>query len=56
MMSKTCTTGEIQPQQYRAKQPGRQTAPVTPSSPGRPPWTEERSPWSAEEESPPWSP
>ena len=29
----------------------RQTAPVTPSSPGRPPWIEERSPWSAEEES-----
>ena len=33
-----------------------QTAPVIPSSPGRPPRTEEKSPWSTEEESSPWSP
>ena len=43
--------GEIQPQHIQSQAAGRQTTPVIPSSPGRPPWTEERSPWSAEEES-----
>ena len=33
-----------------------QTAQATPSSQGRLPWTEERSPWSPAEESLPWSP
>ena len=35
---------------------GGPTAPVTPSHPVRPPQTEERLPWSTEEDSSPWNP
>ena len=48
-MSKTCTTGEIQPQPHTAKQPVDQQPQWPPATQGDP-QTEERPPWSVKEE------